>query len=429
MAAPFRVQKSELPLPHTRVCHVAVTWNNATLVWGGIRSTWGPNAGLFATSEVYVHLDGKWTKKETSGDVPGISQNAMGAMAHVVDDNMLVFGYEDGAADGYESVYTLNLNSWTWTKLTPHGIPSKTRHRASSWLHNGNVYIFGGSEVVLDHEDEEIYFKYSTETLQYYSIPQNSWEWASQEGEIPSERNDPCTVISGNNVYLFGGAGDDGVGEVFNDLHILDMDTMRWTRVHGNISNDFSGPLETYFRMYSLNMSKRKLTLISRSSAVLFDAHNCWLLSLDNAKRLMDKSAIWTRLRNDLCRAHFATVLEPVTRSLWILGGFDLEYRRYRASGFPRKAPVSSDVLIMPLNPWPSLQDRAIATVARTHCVYDPKLARGNIPPQFRDAIEEYRKHVGGKYACSKKEGCNRCSRLIPCMLGLEPRRKKAKND
>ena len=137
----------------------------------------------------------------------------------------------------------------------------------------------------------------------------------------------------------------------------------------------------------------------------------------------MDKSFVWTKLPSELYRAHYATVLEPVSRDLWVLGGYDLGDRH----SSPKVRTTSSDVLIMPLNP--SLQDLAIATVARTHCLSDPRLAWGKFPPQFRDAIEEYRREVGGKFSCTKKDRCFRCSRLITCMVGLEPRRKKAKNE
>ena len=86
MAETFRFKRSELRLPHKRAHHVAVTWNKATIIWGGYSSD-----EIITASQVHVHLSGKWTKKDTSGDVPNIkgTHNA----AHVVGDKMFVVSY------------------------------------------------------------------------------------------------------------------------------------------------------------------------------------------------------------------------------------------------------------------------------------------------------------------------------------------------
>ena len=108
-----------------------------------------------------------------------------------------------------------------------------------------------------------------------------------------------------------------------------------------------------------------------------------------------------------------ATVCEPVSRSLWVIGGITPSY------GHPRHL---SDVLVMPLNP--SLKDLAIATVARNTCPQDSMLAPDQLASQLRDEIAAYRSEIGGKYLCSQVETCSNC---MPDKQDTEPPKKRAR--
>ena len=382
---------------------MAVSWNETTIIWGGQSS----DANL-VNSQVLVHHSGKWHMKETSGDVPNTLED-YGRMAHVVNDHMFVLGYEADYSNENELTYSLNLNTWVWTKLEPNGTPIKLREGASSWLHDDRIFIFGGTEVEVDGEDitSDVWPKHPPEYLPCYNITNNSWECVRQEGDIPSNRYDHSTLVCNNTVYLVGGV--DPKKRVYNDLHILDMASMRWTRLHGSLSDDI-GPVKS---------KKVTLVRISQSTAVLLGIKVCWLLNLDKAKRLADNSSIWTKLPNNLNKALHAAVIEPASRSLWIIGGFDLS--NDPSSDNDNELLFTSEVHVMPLNP--SLKDLAVATVARTQCPHDPSMASDNLASHLRDEVEKYRTEMGGKFACSRRK---RCSRVFTCMLALEPPRKKA---
>ena len=62
MSFPFSIQRSELSLPENRYGHVAVTWDNAIIIWGGAVNTHGYEV---PTSLVDHHLSGKWTISNT----------------------------------------------------------------------------------------------------------------------------------------------------------------------------------------------------------------------------------------------------------------------------------------------------------------------------------------------------------------------------
>ena len=175
MAEPYRIIKSQLSLPHKREGHVAVTWKNAILIWGGQTDDHSITSSQLR-SHVYMHLSGKWTVKETTGPVPILSED----MAHVVNDKMFVLGSELlilNNSDNLQWVYSLDLNTWVWTKLAPRGTPLKGRTMGpTSWVHKGRIFIFGGHEIKKYHNAIS-YVWPKSKRLPCYNIASNSWEW------------------------------------------------------------------------------------------------------------------------------------------------------------------------------------------------------------------------------------------------------------
>ena len=154
-------------------------------------------------------------------------------------------------------------------------------------------------------------------------------------------------------------------------------------------------------------------TAISKSTAMLFGrfrngfSSDFWLLNLDCAKQqLKEASSNWTKIQDcQTYRYGFTTVLEPVSRNLWVVGGS----KPTPGQSGPLYSPASltSEVLVMPLNP--SLKDLAVATVARNTCTQDSRLGPDQLATQLRDEIVSYRAEIGGKYLCSQKERCSGC--------------------
>ena len=73
--------------PHCdqRYGHVAVTWKDATIIWGGKSLN-----ELSDPSLVSCHLYGKWIQKKTTGDVPA---HFIHASASVIDDRQALENY------------------------------------------------------------------------------------------------------------------------------------------------------------------------------------------------------------------------------------------------------------------------------------------------------------------------------------------------
>ena len=67
MSMPYVIQRSNVPFPYKLWKACAVTWNDVTIIWGGIKG--GPKLTP-EEAAVYCFISGEWIMKETSGDVP-----------------------------------------------------------------------------------------------------------------------------------------------------------------------------------------------------------------------------------------------------------------------------------------------------------------------------------------------------------------------
>ena len=159
MSMPYVLQRSDVPFPHKLWKACAVTWNDVTIIWGGMKG--GPG-GPLGNTMVYCFISGEWIMKETSGDVPQrcsssvfpnrcdgsdvCIESSLGqwrAHPQVIKDQMFVLASPCG---NDAALYSLDLRSWVWTRLSPSGTPpNRNIWWASSFSHSGKLYFFGGN--------------------------------------------------------------------------------------------------------------------------------------------------------------------------------------------------------------------------------------------------------------------------------------------
>ena len=371
MPVPFKVQKSRDKLPFHIADHIAVAWKDSILIWGGNIGGRDYPLGLVTYRE---GKSGEWITKTTMGECPTrIDPYPVGAQ--VLDDKLFVLGKR-----GRACVYSLDLNSWTWTRLSPTGNQPAAKmfdNGMTSWMHNGRIFCFGIRAISTASV---------TNLLFCYNTTNNAWEWPDQEGEMPSPRFGPATLIVGDTLFLFGGIGVKGQEQYIklNDLYALNMLTMNWQQVHG-ITQDSLVPSSSW------GMS---LTGVSEATALLeFKVRNSntdnylkllgemWVLDLDKAKQLQAPSSIWTRIPGQIRREDYAVVVEPVHQRLWIIGGH------------AEISESEKDILEMTTE-ISSLKELAIERVASSIPAEDPRLECGRFPKMLRDQIKSYRKKI-----------------------------------
>ena len=170
MPAPYKVQSSGLELPFKVRDHIAVAWKDTILIWGGRNDndTRRPEVVRYREGQ-----SGKWITKTTSGDYPP-GQCSFSVTGHVLNDKLYVLGFDGCYIVGAAFIHTLDLNSWTWTAMSPTGNqPEGYGIGMSSWIHNGRIFCFGGYPRDGDQAQCNWLFCYNTTN--------NAWEWPDQE--------------------------------------------------------------------------------------------------------------------------------------------------------------------------------------------------------------------------------------------------------
>ena len=149
-----------------------------------------------------------------------------------------------------------------------------------------------------------------------------------------------------------------------------------------------------------MDAQSHSITCISHSTALVVGAYSSishkspnsitcdnWIMNLDNAKHLMEPSSIWTKISSEIPRTYHAAVLQPLSKELWIIGGF---------FGFTSdEALMTSDLLKIDYKGPKLLKDLALASVAHHISAHDPRLNKHEIPEQLKNEIDVYKQETG----------------------------------
>ncbi|CAK9150910.1 unnamed protein product [Ilex paraguariensis] len=143
--------------------------------------------------------------------------------AVLVEHRMIVFGGTNGSRK-VSNLHILDLRTREWTQANCKGVPPSPRESHTATLVGNEILvIFGGSG-----EGEANYLN----DLHFLDL--NTMRWTSPEvkGDIPAPRDSHSAVAMGNKLFVYGGdCGDRYQG----DVDMFDMDTLTWSRlaVHG----------------------------------------------------------------------------------------------------------------------------------------------------------------------------------------------------
>ncbi|CAN4108775.1 unnamed protein product [Withania somnifera] len=142
--------------------------------------------------------------------------------AAVIDDKMYIFG---GNHNGryLSDLQALDLRSWTWSKLEV---------KASGEASQVPVAAFAGHSLIPWEGNKLIsiggHTKDSSETIQVkvFNLQTHTWSNLKTYGKPPLSRGGHSVTPMGTSLVIFG--GQDANRSLLNDLHILDLETMTW---------------------------------------------------------------------------------------------------------------------------------------------------------------------------------------------------------
>ncbi|XVE89660.1 hypothetical protein DITRI_Ditri20bG0013500 [Diplodiscus trichospermus] len=145
--------------------------------------------------------------------------------AAVVQDKMYIYG---GNHNGryLSDLQVLDLRSWTWSKVeakigsnspSPVNIAPCAGHSLIPW-ENKLISIAGHT-------------KNPSETIQVkaFDLQTGTWSMLKTYGKAPVSRGGQSVTLVGKTLVMFG--GQDAKRTLLNDLHILDLETMTWDEI------------------------------------------------------------------------------------------------------------------------------------------------------------------------------------------------------
>ncbi|KAF8401314.1 hypothetical protein HHK36_012247 [Tetracentron sinense] len=118
----------------------------------------------------------------------------------------------------FSDVLTLDLDTMAWNTLMTMGQRPGTRDSHSAVIVGHRMIVLGGTNGSRKVND-----------LHILDLRTKEWSLPNCDGSPPSPREShTATVVGDDKLVIFGGSGE-GEANYLNDLHILDLKTMRWT--------------------------------------------------------------------------------------------------------------------------------------------------------------------------------------------------------
>lgn len=176
---------------------------------------------------VYYDVDDKsFSQPAIKGDkVPNFSRHT----SCLVGSKIYVFGGFDGHGTNFD-LATFDPYYRTWSnipKTAQKGVPPPSRTNHASASVGKNMYIFGGNN---NNEAGQYQVLDDLSMLDTHTM---TWSRPKTTGAIPCARSGHTLTAIGKKLYLFGGGvwnEREGWVHKFNDLYVLDTETLQWTK-------------------------------------------------------------------------------------------------------------------------------------------------------------------------------------------------------
>ncbi|WOH14348.1 hypothetical protein DCAR_0933867 [Daucus carota subsp. sativus] len=115
-------------------------------------------------------------------------------------------------------VKVFDLQTYSWSALKTYGKPPVSRGGQSATLVGTSVVIFGGQDAKRSLLND----------LHILDLETLTWDEIDTLGVPPSPRSDHAAAVHAERYLLIFGGGSHAT--CFNDLHVLDLQTMEWSR-------------------------------------------------------------------------------------------------------------------------------------------------------------------------------------------------------
>nr|VDD25881.1 unnamed protein product [Brassica rapa] len=171
-----------------------------------------------------VFVYNQWTAPQTSGQRPKPRYEHGAA---VIQDKMYIYGgNHNGRYLG--DLHVLDLKSWTWSRVETK-VATETEETSPTLLSP----CAGHSLIPWDNKLLSIggHTKNPSESLQVRVFDTHTCTWSMLKtyGKPPVSRGGQSVTVVGKTLVIFG--GQDAKRSLLNDLHVLDLETMTWDEI------------------------------------------------------------------------------------------------------------------------------------------------------------------------------------------------------
>ncbi|KAF5792633.1 putative galactose oxidase/kelch, beta-propeller, kelch-type beta propeller [Helianthus annuus] len=164
----------------------------------------------------------RWEKLDTHNGGPG---KRWGHTCNAVRGGQLlyIFGGYSQHNTQTNKVHVYDTTARTWSEPDMQGTLPVPRDSHSCTTVGDKLFVFGGTDGNISLKD-----------LHVLDTSTNTWMTPCVRGEGPEAREGHSAAVVGKRLFIFGGCGkssDTPVEEYFDDLYILNTETMVWKRV------------------------------------------------------------------------------------------------------------------------------------------------------------------------------------------------------
>ncbi|XP_075511055.1 acyl-CoA-binding domain-containing protein 4-like [Primulina tabacum] len=200
--------------PKVRYEHGAAVFGDKMYVFGG------NNSGRYLNDLQVLNLrTWTWSKAEVRAGTDDIATACAGHVLIPWNENKIlsVAGHSKDPSETLQ-VKVFDLQVCTWSMLKTYGKPPVSRGGQSVTMVGKTLVIFGGQDTKRSLLND----------LHILDLETMTWDEMDTVGVPPTPRSDHAAAVHADRYLLIFGGGS--LATCFNDLHVLDLQTMEWSR-------------------------------------------------------------------------------------------------------------------------------------------------------------------------------------------------------
>ena len=237
---------------------------------------------------------------------------------------------------------------FVWNEIMPNSGKPLPRSSHTGWEYGGQLWIFGGYRGISPPVGYlRRYGEFETAVcnqLFCFNPTSNKWKNPNCFGSVPKPRAHHVTTVTGNKVWLYGGANSAAVS--FDDLYELNLHTSSWSRIYKCQPHVRGG--------HPITPCEHSLLTISDNQLLLYVSdywyNEIWILDIPSLKWTPKRKWKWTFDMRHSQQAHAACLGLNNSAIIFV--------------GCPPKSTILTSHIT--LEPKP-LQQLAMQTVYRNH--------------------------------------------------------------